>query len=203
VPNSRAAIIQAATHLFATRGYAKASLRDIAAACNLAPTLVYHHFDGKAGLLRSCMQRILEEIGQPIKTAVADGKASDLHVAVADVGEACVSWSFRHPDEFRLLGRLVLFRDGISEVDFGAELGAAIDKPFEPLIDRLVDDYGESARLAFVHARISLFGAIVAALGIGDLMIAPELRDAEIEQRAREGLATAFTEGLFNMLEPR
>ena len=52
---TRAALLEEATRLFATRGYAGTSLEDVAAASQVTRGAVYHHFDGKQALFEAVL----------------------------------------------------------------------------------------------------------------------------------------------------
>lgn len=45
--NTRELIMQEALDLFAAKGYAAVSMRDIAAAVGIRASSIYHHFSGK------------------------------------------------------------------------------------------------------------------------------------------------------------
>lgn len=68
--NRRALIRDAATELFAERGYANVSVSDIAAAVNVGASAVYRHYAGKADLLFDAIDTALESV-------LADLPASD------------------------------------------------------------------------------------------------------------------------------
>ncbi|MEH0109756.1 TetR family transcriptional regulator [Tersicoccus sp. MR15.9] len=70
--DSRTAIRTAAERLFAERGYAATSVRDIAAAAAVDPALVIRHFTGKEPLFLATMQLDLE------LEAVLDGPIESL-----------------------------------------------------------------------------------------------------------------------------
>src|ERR1700761_9773967 len=52
---TQAALLDEATRLFATRGYAGTSLEDVAAASQVTRGAVYHHFDGKQALFEAVL----------------------------------------------------------------------------------------------------------------------------------------------------
>ncbi|MBA3742171.1 helix-turn-helix domain-containing protein [Sporichthya sp.] len=60
--NRRALIRDAATELFAERGYANVSVSDIAAAVNVGASAVYRHYAGKADLLFDAIDTALEAV---------------------------------------------------------------------------------------------------------------------------------------------
>ncbi len=53
---TRAALLEEATRLFGTRGYAGTSLEDVAAASQVTRGAVYHHFDGKQALFEAVLE---------------------------------------------------------------------------------------------------------------------------------------------------
>jgi AcrR family transcriptional regulator len=53
---TRAALLEEATRLFSTRGYAGTSLEDVAAASQVTRGAVYHHFDGKQALFEAVLE---------------------------------------------------------------------------------------------------------------------------------------------------
>jgi AcrR family transcriptional regulator len=54
---SRERILEAATELFAQRGYAGAGVDQLAARSGIAKTAIYYHFGNKAGLLAAALER--------------------------------------------------------------------------------------------------------------------------------------------------
>lgn len=52
---TRSALLEAATELFAARGYPGTSLEDVAAAANVTRGAVYHHFAGKQALFEAVL----------------------------------------------------------------------------------------------------------------------------------------------------
>jgi TetR/AcrR family transcriptional regulator, regulator of cefoperazone and chloramphenicol sensitivity len=59
---ARARIRDAALELFAERGYSGTSIRDVAAAAEVSPGLVQHHFGSKAGLRSACDAHVVEAL---------------------------------------------------------------------------------------------------------------------------------------------
>lgn len=53
---TRSALLEAATALFATRGYLRTSLEDVAAAAHVTRGAVYHHFAGKQALFEAVLE---------------------------------------------------------------------------------------------------------------------------------------------------
>lgn len=59
-PSRRQQIIDAATGVFADRGYVEASVEDIAKAAGVAPTAIYYHFGGKEELFNQALRSAME-----------------------------------------------------------------------------------------------------------------------------------------------
>src|SRR5262245_8402084 len=57
---TRAAVIDAAERLFADRGFAATSMRDISAASGVSHPLIHHHFGSKEDLYAAVKRRIVE-----------------------------------------------------------------------------------------------------------------------------------------------
>ncbi len=93
-----AAVLDAATKLFATRGPASVSVRDIAAAARVNHALVHRHFGAKHDVLRAVLERAVEEIAVATNE-IADSRAS-LRERFKFVAE--------HEDYWRVLARAIL-----------------------------------------------------------------------------------------------
>jgi TetR/AcrR family transcriptional regulator len=55
---SRAAILEAATRIFASRGFVGASMRDITEASGISKPVIYYHFGSKEGLYAAVKQKL-------------------------------------------------------------------------------------------------------------------------------------------------
>jgi AcrR family transcriptional regulator len=55
-PGTRSTILNSALHLFAERGFAGASIRDIAGAAGIQPATLYGHFDSKEQILAQIVE---------------------------------------------------------------------------------------------------------------------------------------------------
>ena len=61
---SRDEILDIAIAMFADRGFASVSMRDLAAACDMTPAALYHHFPDKSALyLEAARQALLPKMG--------------------------------------------------------------------------------------------------------------------------------------------
>lgn len=70
-----AAIMDAATALFARRAYNAVSLREVAAAAGVDVATVHHHAGTKADLYRACFERVFKAETQALTGAVAAARA--------------------------------------------------------------------------------------------------------------------------------
>lgn len=82
--SARARILDSAMRCFAERGYAQATVRDIAARADVSAALVTHHFGGKAALQAACDTRIEQFLSE--KRDVVTDPASVLELATTIYG---------------------------------------------------------------------------------------------------------------------
>lgn len=71
VEDTRRALLTAARHEFAARGYAQASLDDIAARAQLTKGALYHHFANKAAVLTAVYLEMEQELAAQVAAAIA------------------------------------------------------------------------------------------------------------------------------------
>jgi AcrR family transcriptional regulator len=71
--STRAALLDAATALFAARGYEGTSVREITARADANLGAVTYHFGSKAALFEAVLVRALDELGRAIAAAMAQG----------------------------------------------------------------------------------------------------------------------------------
>jgi AcrR family transcriptional regulator len=69
--NRLPAVLDAAARLFAARGYAATSMRDIAQAASMLPGSLYYHFAAKEDLLAAVYEAGVREIVATVRAAVA------------------------------------------------------------------------------------------------------------------------------------
>jgi AcrR family transcriptional regulator len=70
---TRGALVAAARKLFADRGYAGVGTEEIVRAAGVTRGALYHHFNGKEGLLEAVYEQIEEEVTQKIATDALSG----------------------------------------------------------------------------------------------------------------------------------
>ncbi|WP_442504118.1 TetR/AcrR family transcriptional regulator [Marinivivus vitaminiproducens] len=87
ISETRAKLIAAGRHAFATRGYADAAAEDLTAEAGLTRGALYHHFGGKPGLLEAVIAQIDMEISERLRAVVEKaGTPWDGFV------EECIAW---------------------------------------------------------------------------------------------------------------
>jgi AcrR family transcriptional regulator len=130
------AILEAALHVFATQGFAAASLRDIATVAGTTHGLIRHHFGTKERLWERVVNAAAQQFAAaltpyaPIETVIVDpvgtaraGIASFMRVAAA------------HPQIIRLL--LHEGTQGGVQLDYALAQFAPLGDMMEPLLEQL------------------------------------------------------------------
>jgi AcrR family transcriptional regulator len=146
----RTAIIAAARDLFAERGYAAVSVRDIAEAARVNHGLVHRHFGAKDALLHAVLQGMFEDVGG---LARANLKPDD-----PDFIERLYPLAAARKQDWQILMRAVL--DGFDFQTAG----------FEFPITGVVVDHVAARRGSRNEASRTIAGAIIAG-GIGWLLL--------------------------------
>jgi len=103
--DTRAALIAAATRLFARHGYDAVGVREVVEAVGVSKPSLYHHFGSKLGLLNAA----LEDGREALTTALADAaayKRGDLTGRLNRGLDALLAFAEERPDYFRLLSTL-------------------------------------------------------------------------------------------------
>ncbi|MDR6868240.1 AcrR family transcriptional regulator [Microbacterium resistens] len=97
------ALVRAATHLFARRGYASASLEEIGAAVGVSGPAVYRHFAGKQALLGAVLVGVSQGLvdgGRHVCTDIAEAPAR-----MDALIRFHVDFALRDPDVIRVQDR--------------------------------------------------------------------------------------------------
>jgi AcrR family transcriptional regulator len=100
-PSRRHAIVDAAVRVFAHKGFADASIQDIAAEAGVAPTAVYYHYSGKEELFDLSLRRVLDEISAVVVGARPDDAPAGMDSLIGVI-EAVWEWIESHPDDARM-----------------------------------------------------------------------------------------------------
>ena len=73
----REAILEAAAHLYAKRGFQGASVADLAKACSTSKSLIYHYFPSKDDILYATMAEHLDALVEAAEDATRTGSAEE------------------------------------------------------------------------------------------------------------------------------
>ncbi len=112
----RESIVNETTRLFATRGFAGTSMRDVAAACACTKPALYYHYENKESLFRAVVEHHIHNIGQLIQQTVeGTGNVRDrLHQGINNMIDYCIN----QPLVMKLIQRIeVSPEDTAPEVD--------------------------------------------------------------------------------------
>ena len=133
-------ILDVAERLFADRGFAATSLRDITSEAGVNLAAVNYHFGSKEELLAAIVERRFGPVNQQRleRLNALEAMADDKPPALEEIIRAFLSppfhkrreWSDRAPKFMRLIGRLY--------VETGGTTRARFVKHFEPVIRRFV-----------------------------------------------------------------
>jgi AcrR family transcriptional regulator len=72
-PQTRYRILEVALDHFAERGFADTSIRGVAAACGVDPSLVTHFFSNKDGLFRASLGSLIDDLRPQMMAAISAG----------------------------------------------------------------------------------------------------------------------------------
>jgi len=100
VTSGRSAIVAAATRLFARRGFAETSMRQIAETAGVSKAAIYHHFRDKDRLYRSLLEEAIDSLTGAMKRVLDDGPAP---AALARAVALHLQFAAEHADLLRVL----------------------------------------------------------------------------------------------------
>jgi len=160
--STRAALVAAARGLFAERGYAAVGTEEIVRAAGVTRGALYHHFDGKEGLLAAVYEQIEAEVAAELaaaEQAAPDRSALETLAAGADMFlDHCLEPEVQRIvllDAPAVLGwerwREIGARYGLGLIEgilrAGIEAGEIREQPIEPLSHALLGALDELAML--------------------------------------------------------
>jgi AcrR family transcriptional regulator len=96
----RTLVVDAAEHLFATRGYDRTKIQDIAAASGLSLGTLYSVFDGKADIVEAIHDERLGELFLLVSETMATGDKAA--VRLIEGNRVFIRWLAEHPDFLRI-----------------------------------------------------------------------------------------------------
>lgn len=136
---TRAGLVEAATTLFAERGFTETSIDDVAAVAGMTKGAVYHHFAGKAALFEAVFSAQEAEVHARLGAAL-DGAPDHLagaRAALTTFLEACTEPTY---------GRIV-FRDGPLALGWERWRECEVDYAYA-FIARVLDGLAREGHLA-------------------------------------------------------
>jgi TetR/AcrR family transcriptional regulator len=98
---TRAAVIDAAERLFAERGFAATSMRDISAASGVSHPLIHHHFGSKEELYAAVKRRMVEGYARRFPAAV---RATNRPLGIRAEMRRIMTYLSENPVMLRLCG---------------------------------------------------------------------------------------------------
>ena len=113
---TRRRILDAAGQCFASRGYAKTTVEEIASGAGVSKALVYQHFPGKEGILDSVLERTLADWTDATRLEEMLEEGSGVLEGVARMLRTSLAYAREHPV---LRGLLELDTQVLSDSDAG------------------------------------------------------------------------------------
>ena len=159
MPDTRGHILDAATELFAHKGYDATSIRDIAELAKVAPGLIHHHFGNKSTLLLSVCERVAawtKEQRQVRFLAIADASLDDrIEAFVRDTFEmACL-----RPDYIRLIGMAMYSQEIWEDAELGELVWTTLAFNLAKIVEEYVEAYPDLGMPTVMQAGMGVFGA--------------------------------------------
>ena len=168
---TRVRILDAARALFAERGYAGTSMRDLAESLGMTKAALYYHFPGKADILLALVEPLLAELD-----AIGDRAGRGREASMRDYVYLLAA---------RAPGMIGLMSDPSAKRDIGERLGA--EQRFRSLERALASDGDVLAvRCALGAVHFGVLSTLAARARDGQ---PPHLSDDEIERVIRASLA--------------
>ena len=151
--NRLAAVLDAAARLFAEKGYAAASMRDIAQACGMLPGSLYYHFPAKEDLVAAVYEAGVRELLEAVRGALT--RAREPWARLEAACAAHLETVLRRSDYAQVLVR-VLPSDVPGAAARLKALRADYEQPFRELVGALPLPAGADRRML----RLMLLGAL-------------------------------------------
>jgi AcrR family transcriptional regulator len=105
-PEARAKILAAAEELFALRGFAGTSVRDIARSAGVNPAMIHYYFGNKEGLYRAIIESAASTVRALLITATSSART--LEETLSQFVSGYAKYIFSHPNLARVLHRELL-----------------------------------------------------------------------------------------------
>lgn len=103
---TREALLQAATEVFASKGYDGATVKDVAELAGVNVSLVSYHFDGKENLYRECLSRFgTDRLEATQRILQKPQSREDLRVRLRLFAEEFMQFHLRDPQVTKIIHR--------------------------------------------------------------------------------------------------
>ncbi|MDZ7782011.1 MAG: helix-turn-helix domain-containing protein [Halioglobus sp.] len=148
--STRELLLDAAEHLFATRGYQSTTIKQVAEQVGVQGPAIYKHFDGK----RDLFEQVLERLFTPFLDLLADGAA-----AGGDQG-AIMRQHLSNPNASRIVQHATL--------SGGEDLALLVERWYRPFFREVPKD-ADAAPSGFTPVSVMAFHSML----LGYLTLAP------------------------------
>ncbi|MFC2659719.1 MAG: TetR/AcrR family transcriptional regulator [Actinomyces sp.] len=176
-------ILDAARHLFLTKGYEATTIEDVLTAVGIAKGTLYHHFPGKEAILDAIVLRTVDAI-VPRAQAAADGPQPATTRFLAVVGAArAPQEDIELAQQIRATGNLRLHVLAMTETW----------TRLVPILTRLVEEGAAAGELSTTDPRGSVEVILSAGLTMLDGGLFPSVDDDDTSERRQDALMHAFT----------
>ena len=127
----RQSILESAEQLFAEKGFAAVSIKEIADTVNVNPAMIHYYFGNKKKLLQQVLERTLE----PLAAAIASMSAAD-QTPVPEIARLLIRTFTEHPHLPFLVAREVLLPGGVMQEHFLSFLAPRLGGALPALIEK-------------------------------------------------------------------
>jgi AcrR family transcriptional regulator len=151
---SKERILEAATELFSTRGYAGAGVDKLAERSGIAKTAIYYHFGNKEGLLAAVLERAAGQWIEGIEQAVR--QAGDDPIQRLDRALAGMRAMLEERPWIYNLFQILALEIADEKPEIGATLSAILAKARQAIVDGFNEALGTQLPQAEVLATVLL-----------------------------------------------
>ncbi len=111
VEDFRDRLCEAAGRIFAEKGLAGFTMRELAAAIGVSPMTPYRYFKDKEEILAAVRARAFDDFSAAMERGYA-GAADDPIARSSGAGDAYIKFAFEHPESYRLMFEISQREDG-------------------------------------------------------------------------------------------
>jgi AcrR family transcriptional regulator len=159
----RSQILEAATHVFAEKGYHRATIRDVAQAAGIADGTIYNYFANKGALLLGILDRLNQTPERELHFAQASA------IGIEEWTRLYIEQRFAAigPDGRRLLQ--VVMAEALSNRELREQYSRQIIQPTYALAEGFFDQWVAEGTVRPVHPALAL--RVVSAMFLGVIML--------------------------------